>query len=108
MVSIRCKPWLVRSIPINPLIRCAPGNIGLVWSIIIEQPAELMMALVGDDPPRDRTSELRALGFPNRHLGSIQMTTDTAVGVTKLVVDDKGDVDSRTSAVSTLNASNLS
>ena len=29
------------------------------------------------------------LGFPTRHLGPIQMTTDTALGVTKLVVDDK-------------------
>ena len=43
---------------------------------------------IGDDPPRDRTSELRVLGFPTRHLGSVQMTTDTAVGVTKLVVND--------------------
>ncbi|KAG2076202.1 DUF431-domain-containing protein [Suillus decipiens] len=43
----------------------------------------------GDDPPRDRTSELRQLGFPSRHLGSVQMTTDTALGVTKRVVDDK-------------------
>lgn len=44
---------------------------------------------LGDDPPRDRTAELRVLGFPTRHLGPIQMTTDTALGVTKLVVDDK-------------------
>jgi len=44
---------------------------------------------VGDDPPRDRTSELRVLGFPSRHLGPVQMTTDTALGVTKLVVQDK-------------------
>lgn len=43
----------------------------------------------GDDPPRDRTSELRALGFPSRRLGPVQMTTDTALGVTKLVVQDK-------------------
>ncbi|KAG2355999.1 SAM-dependent RNA methyltransferase [Suillus spraguei] len=43
----------------------------------------------GDDPPRDRTSELRQLGFPSRHLGQMQMTTDTALGVTKRVVDDK-------------------
>lgn len=43
----------------------------------------------GDDPPRDRTSELRALGFPTRHLGPVQMTTDTALGVTKLVVNDR-------------------
>ncbi|KAH8112776.1 DUF431-domain-containing protein [Phellopilus nigrolimitatus] len=45
--------------------------------------------LFGDDPPRDRTAELRKLGFPTRHLGNIQMTTDTALGVTKIVVHDK-------------------
>ncbi|KAJ7092777.1 SAM-dependent RNA methyltransferase [Mycena belliarum] len=49
----------------------------------------LFGGILGDDPPRDRTSELRALGFPTRHLGPVQMTTDTALGVTKLVVDDK-------------------
>ncbi|KAH8102078.1 SAM-dependent RNA methyltransferase [Cristinia sonorae] len=49
----------------------------------------LFGGILGDDPPRDRTSELRALGFPSRHLGSVQMTTDTALGVTKLVVEDK-------------------
>ncbi|KAL5520782.1 hypothetical protein ACEPAF_2785 [Sanghuangporus sanghuang] len=43
---------------------------------------------IGDDPPRDRTAELRRLGFPTRHLGDVQMTTDTAVGVTKKVVQD--------------------
>jgi len=49
----------------------------------------LFGGILGDDPPRDRTSELRALGFPTRHLGPIQMTTDTALGVTKIVVEDK-------------------
>ncbi|KAI8989168.1 DUF431-domain-containing protein [Trametes punicea] len=44
---------------------------------------------VSDDPPRDRTGELRVLGFPGRHLGPVQMTTDTALGVTKIVVQDK-------------------
>ncbi|KAG1740530.1 uncharacterized protein EDB91DRAFT_1132993 [Suillus paluster] len=52
----------------------------LVWGEI---------SIPGDDPPRDRTSELRQLGFPTRHLGPTQMTTDTALGVTKRVVDDK-------------------
>lgn len=46
--------------------------------------------ILGDDPPRDRTGELRKLGFEGRHLGPVQMTTDTAVGVTKRVVEDKG------------------
>ncbi|KAF5371167.1 hypothetical protein D9758_004126 [Tetrapyrgos nigripes] len=45
--------------------------------------------LFGDDPPRDRTAELRVLGFPGRRLGPVQMTTDTALGVTKRVVQDK-------------------
>ncbi|PCH36884.1 DUF431-domain-containing protein [Wolfiporia cocos MD-104 SS10] len=49
----------------------------------------LFGGILGDDPPRDRTGELRVLGFPNRHLGPVQMTTDTALGVTKLVVQDK-------------------
>jgi ribosome biogenesis SPOUT family RNA methylase Rps3 len=47
--------------------------------------------ILGDDPPRDRTGELRKLGFEGRHLGPVQMTTDTAVGVTKRVVEDKGE-----------------
>lgn len=49
--------------------------------------------ILGDDPPRDRTGELRALGFEGRHLGPVQMTTDTAVGVTKIVVEDKTPLD---------------
>jgi len=44
----------------------------------------------GDDPPRDRTGELRKLGFEGRHLKEVQMTTDTAVGVSKRVVEDQG------------------
>ncbi|KAL1746260.1 SAM-dependent RNA methyltransferase [Schizophyllum fasciatum] len=48
---------------------------------------------VSDDPPRDRTAELRKLGFPARRLGPIQMTTDTALGVTKIVVVDKKPID---------------
>jgi ribosome biogenesis SPOUT family RNA methylase Rps3 len=47
--------------------------------------------ILGDDPPRDRTGELRKLGFEGRHLGSVQMTTDTALGVTKIVVEDGGE-----------------
>lgn len=48
----------------------------------------LFGGILGDDPPRDRTGALRAMGFPTRHLGSVQMTTDTALGVTKRVVED--------------------
>ena len=48
----------------------------------------LFGGILGDDPPRDRTASLRQLGFPGRHLGSVQMSTDTALGVTKRVVED--------------------
>jgi ribosome biogenesis SPOUT family RNA methylase Rps3 len=34
----------------------------------------------------DRTSELRKKGFTGRRLGPVQMTTDTAVRVTRKVV----------------------
>lgn len=50
--------------------------------------AFLFGGILGDDPPRDRTKELRKLGFPGRHLDKVQMTTDTAVYVTSLVVED--------------------
>lgn len=36
----------------------------------------------------DRTSELRKKGFEGRRLGPKQMTTDTAVRVTRMVVQD--------------------
>lgn len=46
----------------------------------------LFGGILGDDPPRDRTSELRKKGFEGRRLGPVQMTTDTAVRVTRMVV----------------------
>lgn len=39
--------------------------------------------------PADRTSELRKKGFEGRRLGPTQMTTDTAVRVTRIVVEEK-------------------
>lgn len=39
----------------------------------------LFGGILGDDPPRDRTGILRRMGFACRHLGPVQMTTDTAV-----------------------------
>ncbi|KAF9963756.1 hypothetical protein BGZ70_007219 [Mortierella alpina] len=53
----------------------------------------LFGGILGDDPPRDRTGELRKLGFATRHLGAIQMTTDTAVNVTRRVVEGKVPLD---------------
>ncbi|KAL5334059.1 SAM-dependent RNA methyltransferase [Aspergillus crustosus] len=49
----------------------------------------LFGGILGDDPPRDRTSELRNKGYVGRRLGPVQMTTDTAVRVTRLVVHDR-------------------
>ncbi|RDA84536.1 hypothetical protein CP532_3747 [Ophiocordyceps camponoti-leonardi (nom. inval.)] len=49
----------------------------------------LFGGILGDDPPRDRTSELRSKGFQGRRLGPKQMTTDTAVRVTRMVVQDR-------------------
>ncbi|KAG0005584.1 hypothetical protein BGZ65_010741 [Modicella reniformis] len=53
----------------------------------------LFGGILGDDPPRDRTSELRKLGFVTRHLGPVQMTTDTAVNVTRIVVEERVPLD---------------
>lgn len=49
----------------------------------------LFGGILGDDPPRDRTSELRKKGFAGRRLGPVQMTTDTAVRVTRMIVQEK-------------------
>lgn len=53
----------------------------------------LFGGILGDDPPRDRTSELRKKGFVGRRLGPVQMTTDTAVRVTRAVVLEKRKLD---------------
>ncbi|KAH9876269.1 hypothetical protein J1614_004148 [Plenodomus biglobosus] len=53
----------------------------------------LFGGILGDDPPRDRTSELRKKGYHGRRLGPVQMTTDTAVRVTRIVVQDRVPVD---------------
>lgn len=53
----------------------------------------LFGGILGDHPPRDRTGELRKKGFEGRHLGKVQMTTDTAVRVTKIVADKKTPLD---------------
>jgi ribosome biogenesis SPOUT family RNA methylase Rps3 len=51
----------------------------------------LFGGILGDDPPRDRTGELRKMGFEGRHLRDVQMTTDTALHVTKLVIEDQSE-----------------
>ncbi|KAI8894724.1 SAM-dependent RNA methyltransferase [Globomyces pollinis-pini] len=47
----------------------------------------LFGGILGDDPPQDRTKILRNMGFATRHLGSVQMTTDTAVLVSQQVLE---------------------
>lgn len=42
-----------------------------------------------DEFDLDRTSVLRVKGFPTRALGSMQMTTDTAVRVSKMILVDR-------------------
>ena len=53
----------------------------------------LFGGILGDDPPRDRTGELRQKGFQGRRLGPKQMTTDTAVRVTRMVIMDQTPLD---------------
>ena len=53
----------------------------------------LFGGILGDDPPRDRTKELRKKGFEGRRLGPKQMTTDTAVRVTRTVIMDQTPLD---------------
>lgn len=49
----------------------------------------LFGGILGDHPPRDRTGELRKYGYTSRNLGKKQMTTDTAVRVTKIICTEK-------------------
>jgi ribosome biogenesis SPOUT family RNA methylase Rps3 len=49
----------------------------------------LFGGILGDIPSQDRTSFLRAMGFTTRHLGPIQMTTDTAVLVSQQVLENR-------------------
>ena len=48
--------------------------------------------ILGDHPPRDRTKELKT-AYPNllisRRLGDKQMTTDTAIRTTQLIIKDR-------------------
>lgn len=48
----------------------------------------LFGGILGDHPPRDRTKQLRDCNFPMRHLGPIQMPTNTALNVVKLIIED--------------------
>lgn len=44
--------------------------------------------ILGDHPPRDRTTELKVkIGCDTRRLGALQMTTDTAIRTTKIILD---------------------
>lgn len=49
----------------------------------IESPSKITNAIP------DRTAELRKLGYEGRNLGKLQMTTDTAVRVTRMVIENQ-------------------
>lgn len=51
--------------------------------------AFLFGGILGDHPPQDRTSQLRHKSLPMRHIGNLQLSTDTAVLVTKLIIEDQ-------------------
>ncbi|KRW99584.1 hypothetical protein PPERSA_03759 [Pseudocohnilembus persalinus] len=48
----------------------------------------LFGGILGDHPPKDRTKELRQIGFKQKRLGDIQLTTDTALLITKLIIEN--------------------
>eukprot|EP00124_Ichthyophonus_hoferi_P001944 Ihof_evm7s117 gene=Ihof_evmTU7s117 len=50
--------------------------------------AVIFGGILGDHPPRDRTGALRTHGFTTRVLGNRQMTTDTALLVCHLILDE--------------------
>lgn len=63
----------------NKVLLCDPASkVPLSPQDAANYDALLFGGILGDDPPRDRTKELRDLGFATRHLGPVQMTTDTA------------------------------
>mmetsp|Transcript_26671 Transcript_26671/g.48020 ORF Transcript_26671/g.48020 Transcript_26671/m.48020 type:complete len:202 (-) Transcript_26671:587-1192(-) len=49
----------------------------------------LFGGILGDHPPRDRTKQLRDRNYPLRHLGVMQMPTNTAMNVVKLIIEDQ-------------------
>lgn len=53
----------------------------------VEFEAFLFGGILGDHPPKDRTSSLRKLGFQMRNLDQKQMPTDTALLATKLIIE---------------------
>ena len=41
-----------------------------------------------DENDPDRTKELRIHGFPTRNLGNVQMTTDTAINTSYIILEE--------------------
>jgi len=49
--------------------------------------------ILGDHPPKDRAKEFREQNFKQiRHLGKVQMTTDTAVLTSSEILELKQDI----------------
>ncbi len=49
----------------------------------------LFGGILGDHPPRDRSKPLRDKGYTMRKLRELQLATDTAVLVTRLIIEDQ-------------------
>ena len=84
--ALLIKAWAV-------VLRCYTGSDDLVLGYQTELPgrderleSHIMAIRIGDE---DRTSELRKKGYEGRRLGPVQMTTDTAVRVTRICVQDR-------------------
>jgi ribosome biogenesis SPOUT family RNA methylase Rps3 len=74
----------------NKVLLCDPAStVPLSPQDAANYDALLFGGILGDDPPRDRTKELRDLGFSTRHLGPVQMTTDTACMAAHRVFHDQ-------------------
>ena len=54
----------------------------------------LFGGILGDDPPKHRTKELHVLKCARRHLGALQMTTDTALVVSHEIIVNQRPIDS--------------
>ncbi|KAL8272755.1 hypothetical protein Esti_003305 [Eimeria stiedai] len=94
----RCRIEYFNSFPSKPL-SCARSTVSLLQmdaeeELKVEDSAKfdaiLIGGILGNVPSDDRTSEVRRLRpCHSRHLGPLQMTTNTAVLVSKMILEDK-------------------
>ncbi|KAI9430394.1 hypothetical protein H4582DRAFT_2018239 [Lactarius indigo] len=88
-----CRAHHRAAAPADDIPRTAGAGCHEQGVLALMQTCGIARQRVCEEPPRDRTAELRALGFPTRYLGPVQTTTDTALGVTKRVIVDRVPLD---------------